>query len=88
MEAKSYKMHVRVFLSRYRAYTNCPSCDGTRLKPDALCFKINNLTLPDLWNMPVDDLLHWFDKIEEPSNDKTTIHALSEIRSRLRYCIR
>lgn len=38
LETKSYKMHVRVLLSRYRAYTKCPECDGARLKPDALLY--------------------------------------------------
>ncbi|MFO1514218.1 MAG: excinuclease ABC subunit UvrA [Verrucomicrobiota bacterium] len=38
LETKSYKMHVRVLLSRYRAYTKCPTCAGARLKPDALLY--------------------------------------------------
>ncbi len=38
LETKSYKMHVRVLLSRYRAYTKCPDCLGARLKPDALLY--------------------------------------------------
>ena len=41
LETKSYKMHVRVLLSRYRAYTTCPDCDGARLKPDALLYLLN-----------------------------------------------
>jgi excinuclease UvrABC ATPase subunit len=36
LESKSYKMHIRVLLSKYRAYTPCTACDGARLKPDAL----------------------------------------------------
>ena len=40
LESKSYKMHVRVLLSRYRAYTKCPVCDGKRLQPEALLFRI------------------------------------------------
>ncbi|MBI3848984.1 MAG: excinuclease ABC subunit UvrA [Verrucomicrobia bacterium] len=41
LETKSYKMHVRVLLSRYRAYTKCPDCDGARLKPDALLYLLS-----------------------------------------------
>src|SRR6266576_3815302 len=41
LETKSYKMHVRVLLSRYRAYTKCQDCDGARLKPDALLYFLN-----------------------------------------------
>jgi excinuclease ABC subunit A len=40
LETKSYKMHVRVLLSRYRAYTKCPDCHGARLKPDALLYHL------------------------------------------------
>ena len=38
LETKSYKMHVRVLLSRYRAYIKCATCDGARLKPEALLY--------------------------------------------------
>jgi len=40
LESKSYKMHVRVLLSRYRAYTKCPDCGGARLKPEALLYSL------------------------------------------------
>ena len=42
LETKAYKMHIRVLLSRYRSYTECPACHGARLKPDAL-----------LWRLPI-----------------------------------
>ena len=41
LERKSYRMHVRVLLARYRAYLPCPDCQGTRLKPDALHYRID-----------------------------------------------
>jgi excinuclease ABC subunit A len=40
LESKAYKMHVRVLLSRYRAYTPCPDCGGRRLKPEALLYRL------------------------------------------------
>ncbi|MFQ6023973.1 MAG: excinuclease ABC subunit UvrA, partial [Acidiferrobacterales bacterium] len=40
LETKSYKMHIRVLLSKYRAYTLCPDCHGARLKPDALLWRL------------------------------------------------
>ncbi len=40
LETKSYKMHIRVLLSKYRAYTTCPACLGARLKPEALVFRL------------------------------------------------
>ena len=40
LESNTYKMHVRVLLSRYRAYTTCPSCHGGRYQPDALNYRL------------------------------------------------
>ncbi|GAA5236688.1 excinuclease ABC subunit A [Verticiella sediminum] len=40
LETKAYKMHIRVLLSKYRAYTPCPTCQGSRLKPDALLWRV------------------------------------------------
>ena len=88
LETKSYKMHVRVFLSRYRAYTDCPKCHGTRLQPHALCFKIHGKTLPDLWHMPINELCEWFDTKLNPKQlnaGSSVIHALTEINARLHY---
>ena len=39
LESKAYKMHVRVLLSRYRAYTPCPDCGGKRFQPEALLYR-------------------------------------------------
>jgi excinuclease ABC subunit A len=57
LEKNTYKMHVRVFLSRYRAYNPCPACGGTRLQPESLCWKWQGKTLPELYQIPVSDLL-------------------------------
>jgi excinuclease ABC subunit A len=57
LEKNTYKMHVRVFLSRYRAYNLCPVCHGSRLQPEALCWQWQGLTLPALYQLPVSDLL-------------------------------
>ena len=42
LETKAYKMHIRVLLSKYRAYTTCTTCDGARLKPDALAWRLGS----------------------------------------------
>jgi excinuclease ABC subunit A len=57
LEKTTYKMHVRVFLSRFRAYNECPECHGARLQPEALCWKWRGLTLPQLYRLPIGDLL-------------------------------
>lgn len=91
-ETKSYKMHVRVFLSRYRAYTDCTDCGGSRLQPEALCFKIHGKALPDLWKMAIIELKDWFSqhfttekKSQSASQSASITHALTEITSRLNY---
>ncbi|MFM1852557.1 MAG: hypothetical protein RIS54_2241, partial [Verrucomicrobiota bacterium] len=57
LEKNTYKMHVRVFLSRYRVYNTCPDCQGTRLQPEALCWRWQGRTLPELYQLPVSELL-------------------------------
>ncbi|HEY0864984.1 MAG TPA: excinuclease ABC subunit UvrA [Lacunisphaera sp.] len=57
LEKTTYKMHVRVFLSRYRAYNQCPECHGSRLQPEALCWKWRGYTLPQLYQLPISELL-------------------------------
>ena len=56
LEQNTYKMHVRVFLSKYRSYVNCPDCDGTRLQPESLYWKWEGYRLPDLYELPVLEL--------------------------------
>ena len=91
LERKAYKMHVRVFLSRYRSYTICPSCRGTRLKSDALNFRILKLNLSEIWQLPVSELLKIWG--EEPGDqfahkgklDRTAEIMWEEVHSRLKY---
>ena len=85
METKAYKMHVRVFLANYRAYTDCSACEGSRLKPFAQCFFLNGKTLPELWQLPLTELKEFFDKIATEQPNSSTKHALTEIKSRLHY---
>jgi excinuclease ABC subunit A len=91
LETKSYKMHVRVFLSRYRSYTTCDACRGKRLQPEALCFKIDGKNLPEFCQLPISELLPWFSNQQssinnhQSSSDPTLTTVLTEIRSRLFY---
>ncbi|RJP72124.1 MAG: excinuclease ABC subunit A, partial [Comamonadaceae bacterium] len=47
LESKAYKMHIRVLLSKYRSYTECPSCHGARLKTDSLLWRIGTKVQAD-----------------------------------------
>ena len=91
LEKTTYKMHVRVFLSRYRAYNECPECHGARLQPEALCWKWENLTLPQLYQLPVGELLARVSADKSFAKAHTTPEAHSaslayeSIVTRLRY---
>ena len=93
LETKAYKMHIRVFLSRYRSYTTCDACRGKRLQPEALCFKIEGKNLPDIWAKSISDLLPFFQDQQSKinnrqssiSSDSTLKLVLTEIVSRLHY---
>ena len=85
LESRAYRMHVRVFLSRYRSYTTCKACKGTRLKSEALNFKINGKTLPDLWQLSIDDLAAFFTTIKVRPEDRTATMLYEEVCNRLGY---
>jgi len=94
LETKTYKMHVRVFLSRYRAYNACPDCGGSRLQPEALCWKWQGRTLPQLYQHCVSDLLGLVEgaaarRPQSPAAASSGAHsadiALDSIITRLRY---
>ena len=63
LERKRYKMHVRVFLSRYRSPVPCPSCHGSRLKPEALHVKIHGHDVHDLSMWTIEELARWLDEL-------------------------
>ena len=48
LETKAYKMHIRVLLSKYRSYTTCPSCNGSRLKTESLLWRIGTKAQADM----------------------------------------
>ncbi|MEO6025285.1 MAG: excinuclease ABC subunit UvrA [Candidatus Binatia bacterium] len=88
LERKTYKMHVRVLLSRYRSYRTCTVCAGSRVKPDALDFRVAGRTIADVNRMNVADALAFFGGMAvDPVRDPASALVLSEIRSRLNYLV-
>jgi excinuclease ABC subunit A len=87
LESKTYKMHIRVLLSRYRSYQPCPRCGGARLQPEALNFRLQpaHKTLPEIAATPVRDLLDEIEAAPLPAADATSILLREQIASRLRY---
>lgn len=89
LETKSYKMHIRVLLSRYRAYHICPACNGARLKADALQWRLGDgkgLTIHDVMLLPIQDSLKFFQNLRLPAPfDEAAEMVLQQIRTRLKY---
>ena len=95
LESKTYKMHVRVLLSRYRAYTTCPDCNGGRFQPASLNYRIVSRaagearetarTLPEIALLSIRDARKLFAELALPPNDSTAVMLRNEVVTRLRY---
>src|SRR6202022_3917871 len=88
LETKKYKLHVRVFLSRYRGYTLCPDCGGGRLRKEARDVKVGGRTLPEVCALSIKEAALFFDSLEL-SSEQTAIadRILFEVRRRRRFLV-
>lgn len=88
LETKKYKLHVRVFLSKYRGYTLCPDCGGSRLRLEARLVRVADKTLPEVCAMSAADAAEFFDHLKlSPSESEIASRLLHEVRSRLKFLI-
>ncbi len=88
LESKKYKLHVRVFLAKYRGYTRCPDCDGQRLRQEARDIKVGDISLPDALAMSIDDSYRFFDSLElDAERAAIADKVLLEIRRRLKFLV-
>jgi excinuclease ABC subunit A len=86
LERKKYKLHVRVFLSRYRGYSLCSACNGSRLRLEARQVKINGRNLCEICSLTVEDALKFFSALElTPEQSEIADKLLQEIRERLLF---
>jgi excinuclease ABC subunit A len=85
LETKTYKMHVRVFLSRYRSYTVCQDCNGSRFKEEALLYRLGGINIGQLYAMNVNEAAAFFNRLTIPQGDNASRLVLNEITGRLRY---
>ena len=76
VKAHLYKVQFRVMLSRYRGRTNCPDCEGYRVRKEALYVKIAGKHIGELCAMPVKDLQVWFTALKLPEHDKQVAKRL------------
>ncbi len=84
LDKKTYKMHVRVFLSKYRDYFLCDKCKGHRLKKESNFWKWHSMSLPELYQLSIDDLLKKLKEFELSGNPKSDL-AIENIITRLGY---
>ena len=88
VKENQYKIQYRVMLARYRGKTTCPTCHGTRLKPEAEYVKINGRSITDLVQMPVIRLKDWFAQLQLTEHDaEIAKRLLVEISSRLQFLL-
>jgi excinuclease ABC subunit A len=89
MEKRTYKMHIRVFLSRYRAYKPCETCGGGRFQPETLNYRLQlperPMTLPEIASTPVSRLAALLRGLPLPAGDAGAVMLLDQIVSRLGY---
>src|SRR5690606_30544044 len=86
LEEQTYKIQYRVMLSRYRGKTNCPACNGTRLRKDGTYVQINGKSIADVVLMPLDAAAVFFRQLELTENEaKIARRLLVEICNRLQF---
>nr|MDQ6924761.1 excinuclease ABC subunit UvrA [Candidatus Eremiobacteraeota bacterium] len=85
-EEKRYKQYIRVFLRQYQTAQECPTCHGTKLKPEALAVRIDGATIADAAAMSVDRLVAWLDGVSLTDFERqVAAHVLDEARGRVQF---
>jgi excinuclease ABC subunit A len=83
---RKYKMHIRVFLSRWRSYRPCPACGGARLRPEALATRIGGRNIAQVAAMKVSEAAEFFRRLDLPAWERRVGRTmLDEVQARLGY---
>jgi excinuclease ABC subunit A len=86
LERKKYKLHVRVFLSRYRGYATCPECGGTRLRAEARAVRVAGQAITEVCKLTVKEARAFFSTLQLSKGQlKVAEKILEEIRTRLQF---
>jgi len=86
LETKRYKIHVRVLLARYRAYTLCESCRGARLTPAALGVRFRGKTITELSDLSLSELQRFLETLSlTPAEAERLASVMAELSARVRY---
>ncbi|MEO8498279.1 MAG: excinuclease ABC subunit A, partial [Planctomycetota bacterium] len=88
LEKRKYKMHLRVFLSRWRSYRLCPACNGARLRPEALATKVGGRSISEILAAKIVDSFAFFQSLELSQWERTVARTmLDQVTARLGYLI-
>ncbi|OYV81513.1 MAG: excinuclease ABC subunit A, partial [Planctomycetia bacterium 21-64-5] len=86
LERRKYKMHIRVYLSRWRSYRPCPACGGARLRPEALATRIGGLNIAEVCGLKIAQAGEFFERLDLPDWErKVGKMMLDQVRARLGY---
>ena len=86
LERKKYKLHVRVFLSKYRGYATCPDCQGTRLRAEARAVLIHGKNICEVAALTITSATEFFDSLNlSPAQMEIAGKVLEEVRQRTRF---
>jgi excinuclease ABC subunit A len=86
LEEKRYKQYIRVFLRQYQLAKTCPTCAGTRLKPESLAVRVAGKTIAEVAALTAADLAAWLDQLNLPTFQQSIAdHILGELRARVGF---
>lgn len=86
VETKKYKVHVRVFMSRYRGYAECPDCHGSRLRQDALNVRVGEKNMAEVVKLNIEDAYRFFGELSLNEEERVVAEKLLiEIQQRLKF---
>ncbi len=86
LERRKYKMHIRVFLSRWRSFRMCPACNGTRLRPEALAARVGGKNVGEIAAMKVRDAAMFFRTLNIPDFERQVGRMmLEQVQARLSF---
>jgi excinuclease ABC subunit A len=86
LERRKYKMHLRVFLSRWRKYVLCPACGGARLRPEALAVRLGDKNFANVCSLKIRDAVKYLDELQLPEwRQQIAKPLIKDVRSRLTY---
>lgn len=86
LERKKYKMHISVFLRRWKSYEPCPSCNGDRLTPESLSFQVDGKNIADICRLDIQDAHDFFGQLQENKKFRSIAERITrDVHNRLGY---